>query len=107
MRWAFWLSLLAAPGMYLLGSVLWPRLSLLKTFAASQILSIAAIIIAVITVRVIVPDNELENWMMNLVESGSLTNWIAISTGVQAVLYWGLSWYLFKHKDVVSLKWWK
>lgn len=107
MRWIFWLSLLATPGMYLLGSVLWPRLSLLKTLAASQILSIAIMIIAFIIVRTLVPDNELEDWMLNMVESGSLTNWIAISMGVQAVLYWGLSWYLFKHKDVVSLKWWK
>jgi len=107
MRWIFWLSLLATPGMYLLGSVLWPRLSLLKTLAASQILSIAIMIIAFIIVRTLVPDNELEDWMLNMVESGSLTNWIAISMGVQAVLFWGLSWYLFKHKDVVSLKWWK
>ena len=107
MRWIFWLSLLATPGMYLLGSVLWPRLSLLKTFAAGQILSIAVMIIAFTLTNVLIPEDEIANWLKNMVESGTLTNWIAISLGVQAVLYWGLSWYLFKRKDVVSLKWWK
>lgn len=107
MRWIFWLSLLATPGMYLLGSVLWPRLSLLKTFAASQILSIVVMIIAITLTNVLIPEDEIVNWLKNMVESGTLTNWIAISLGVQAVLYWGLSWYLFKRKDVVSLKWWK
>ena len=107
MRWIFWLSLLATPGMYLLGSVLWPRLSLLKTFAASQILSIVVMIIAITLTNVLIPEDEIVNWLKNMVESGTLTNWIAISMGVQAVLYWGLSWYLFKRKDVVSLKWWK
>lgn len=107
MNWIFWLSLLATPGMYLLGSVLWPRLSLLKTFAASQILSIVVMIIAITLTNVLIPEDEIANWMKNMVESGTLTNWIAISMGVQAVLYWGLSWYLFKCKDVVSLKWWK
>jgi hypothetical protein len=107
MRWIFWLSLLATPGMYLLGSVLWPRLSLLKTFAASQILSIVVMIIAITLTNVLIPEDEIANWLKNIVESGTLTNWIAISLGVQAVLYWGLSWYLFKRKDVVSLKWWK
>lgn len=107
MNWIFWLSLLATPGMYLLGSVLWPRLSLLKTFAASQILSIVVMIIAITLTNVLIPEDEIVNWMKNMVESGTLTNWIAISMGVQAVLYWGLSWYLFKRKDVVSLKWWK
>jgi hypothetical protein len=107
MNWIFWLSLLATPGMYLLGSVLWPRLSLLKTFAASQILSIVVMIIAITLTNVLIPEDEIVNWLKNIVESGTLTNWIAISMGVQAVLYWGLSWYLFKRKDVVSLKWWK
>ena len=107
MRWIFWLSLLATPGMYLLGSVLWPRLSLLKTFAASQILSIVVMIITITLTNVLIPEDEIVNWLKNIVESGTLTNWIAISLGVQAVLYWGLSWYLFKRKDVVSLKWWK
>ena len=107
MRWIFWLSLLATPGMYLLGSVLWSRLSLLKTFAASQILSIVVMIIAITLTNVLIPEDEIVNWLKNIVESGTLTNWIAISLGVQVVLYWGLSWYLFKRKDVVSLKWWK
>ena len=107
MNWIFWLSLLATPGMYLLGSVLWPRLSLLKTFAASQILSIVVMIIAITLTNVLIPEDEIVNWLKNMVEGGTLTNWIAISMGVQAVLYWGLSWYLFKRKDVVSLKWWK
>jgi hypothetical protein len=100
-------GVLMLPGMYLLGSVLWPRLSLLKTFAASQILSIAVMIIAITLTNVLIPEDEIANWLKNIVESGTLTNWIAISLGVQAVLYWGLSWYLFKRKDVVSLKWWK
>jgi hypothetical protein len=107
LRWVFWLSLLATPGMYLLGSVLWPRLSLLKTFAASQILSIALGIIAITLINVLIPEDEIADWIKDLAMSGTLTNWLAIFMGVQAILYWGLSWYLFKRKDVVSLKWWK
>ena len=44
-------------------------------------------------------------WVMNHLEDIMIA--MTIFAVVQAILYWGLSWYLFKRKDVVSLKWWK
>ena len=99
------IGLLAGPGLYLLGSVLWPRLSLLKTFAALYgIQTILGIIMMIVAVNI----NDMEAvgyWVMNHLEDIMIG--MTVFTILQAILYWGLSWYLFKRKDVVSLKWWK
>ena len=99
------IGLLAAPGLFLLGSVLWPRLSLLKTFAAVYgIETILGIIIMIVAMNI----KDMESvafWVMDHLEDIMIG--MTIFTIVQAILYWGLSWYLFKRKDVVSLKWWK
>ena len=97
--------ILAMPGMYLLGSILWPRLSLLKTFAVGQIITIVlgAIIFSIIYFALGL--DEFATWAEK--HDNTLESIFYIFMGVQAVLYWGLSWFLFKRKDVVSLKWWK
>ena len=100
-----YIGLLAGPGLFLLGSVLWPRLSLLKTFAAVYgIETILGIIIMIVAMNI----NDMEAvgfWVMNHLEHIMIA--MTVFTILQAILYWGLSWYLFKRKDVVSLKWWK
>ena len=99
------IGLLAGPGLFLLGSILWPRLSLLKTFAAVYgIETIIGIIIMIVAMNI----KDLESvgyWVMDHLEHIMIA--MTIFTALQAILYWGLSWYLFKRKDVVSLKWWK
>ena len=107
LNWAAWLALVAVPGLYVLGSIVWPRLSLLKTFVASQAITIALSIIVSNLINLFIPDKQFDNWMMSHIQDGSLTYGFAIFMGIQAVLFWGLAWYLFKRKDVVSLKWWK
>ena len=106
-NWAAWLSLVAVPGLYVLGSIVWPRLSLLKTFVASQAITIALSIIVSNLVNLFIPDEQFDNWMISHLDNGSFANGFAIFMAIQAVLFWGLAWYLFKRKDVVSLKWWK
>lgn len=100
-----YIGLLAGPGLFLLGSVLWPRLSLLKTFAAVYgFETILGIIIMIVAFNI--KDMEAVGfWVMNHLEDIMIA--MTIFAVVQAILYWGLSWYLFKRKDVVSLKWWK
>ena len=98
------IGLLAGPGLFLLGSIVWPRLSLLKTFAAvyglETILGITFMIVAI--------NLNMETvgwWVINHLEQIMIA--MTIFTVFQLILYWGLSWYLFKRKDVISLKWWK
>lgn len=98
------IGLLAGPGLFLLGSIVWPRLSLLKTFAAvyglETILGITFMIVAI--------NLNMGNvgwWIFNHLEQIMIA--MTIFTVFQLILYWGLSWYLFKRKDVISLKWWK
>ena len=98
------IGLLAGPGLFLLGSIVWPRLSLLKTFAAvyglETILGITFMIVAI--------NLNMENvgwWIINHLEQIMIA--MTIFAAFQLILYWGLSWYLFKRKDVISLKWWK
>lgn len=98
------IGLLAGPGLFLLGSIVWPRLSLLKTFAAvyglETILGITFMIVAINLNMV-----PVGWWIINHLEQIMIA--MTIFTVFQLIIYWGLSWYLFKHKDVISLKWWK
>ena len=98
------IGLLAGPGLFLLGSIVWPRLSLLKTFAAvyglETILGITFMIVAVNLNM-----GSVGWWIINHLEQIMIA--MTIFTVFQLILYWGLSWYLFKRKDVISLKWWK
>ena len=99
------IGLLAGPGLFLLGSVLWPRLSWLKTFAA--IYGIQTIFgITIMLVAMNIKDMEAVGyWVMNHLEQIMIA--MTVLSVLMTILYWGLSWYLFKRKDVVSLKWWK
>ncbi len=99
------IGLLAGPGLFLLGSIVWPRLSLLKTFAAVYgIQTIFGITLMIVAMSI----NDMESvgwWIINHLEQIMIAR--TIFSIFQLILYWGLSWYLFKRKDVISLKWWK
>ena len=104
---SLWIGLLAAPGLYFLGSILWPKLSFLKTFAAVYVLETVVSIVAMICVLVFSNMKDFGLWVLEIFKGGNLMMILAIFTAIQLLIYWGLAWYLFKHKDVVSLKWWK
>ena len=104
---SLWIGLLAAPGLYFLGSILWPKLSFLKTFAAVYVIETVFSIIAMICVFVFSDMKSFGLWVLDLFKGGNVMMILAIFTAIQLIVYWALSWILFKRKDVVSLKWWK
>ena len=104
------LSLALGPAIYFMGSVLWPRWAIVKTFACQQLINIVlsaivfVLIFGFITPAIFNPDAAAVNEMSSLLSSYSkITTYIAL---VISALCWVGSWFLFKHKDVVSLKWW-
>ena len=100
------LGLVANAGLYLLGSVIWPRLSLLKTFAAIYAIELCLFIIALPFFLIFGDPMALANWFYEFIMGGRFSITMTILVCVQIVLYFGLAWYLFKRKDVISLKWW-
>lgn len=105
--WIMFLGLLTNAGLYLLGSIVWPRLSFIKTFAAVYVVEIALLLILILVFTVIGDPLAAISWFGEFVMQGKMTVTMFILTIGQAILYYGLAWFLFKRKDVVSLKWWK
>ena len=101
------LGLIANAGLYLLGSVIWPRLSLLKTFAAIYAIELCLFIIALPFFFIFGDAATLAQWFYDYMMGGCFSITMTIFVCAQIVLYFGLAWYLFKRKDVISLKWWK
>ncbi len=104
---AMWIGIISNAGLYLLGSVIWPRLSLLKTFAALYAVEFALFIIAVPLFYFFGDMEAMTEWFIVFITHGKFSVSMICITTIQAVLYFSLAWYLFKRKDVVSLKWWK
>lgn len=104
---AMWIGLIANMGLFLMGSVLWPRLSALKTFAAIYAVEFVVFLIALPIVLCIGDMDAFAQWFFDLVRGGNFSIGMIIWSSVQAIVFWALAWYLFKRKDVVSLKWWK
>lgn len=107
MSLVMWIGLIANMGLFLMGSVLWPRLSALKTFAALYAVEFVVFLIAVPVVLCFGDMEAFAQWFMEFVTGGTFSTSMFIWTIVQAIVFWTLAWYLFKRKDVVSLKWWK
>ncbi len=104
---AMWIALIANAGMFLLGSVVWPRLSALKTFAALYAVEFAVFLIAVPIALGFGDMEAFGRWFYDFVTGGRFSISMVIWTSVQAIVFFALAWFLFKRKDVVSLKWWK
>ena len=103
------LSVIASGGLFLMGSVLWPRLSVLKTFAALYGVEIVVVVLGIVF-SAIVGDSVVTEYVKKFVSVFSgrdISYWTIGWYVIQILLFWGLAWYLFKRKDVVSLKWWK
>ena len=91
---------------FFFGSVLWRRLTLLKTLAAVYSVEMILFIIAILIFLAV--DMELfGHWMRSSVENGNFFITLCIIYGVLAITFFALAWRWFKRKDVVSLKWWK
>ncbi|MBQ9556901.1 MAG: hypothetical protein IJV05_11835 [Muribaculaceae bacterium] len=104
---AIWIGIISNAGLYLLGSVIWPRLSLLKTFAAMYAIEFALFIIAAPLFYFFGDGEALIEWFLRFIMGGRFSISMICITAFQVVLYFSLAWYLFKRKDVISLKWWK
>ena len=103
------LSLIANGGLFMMGSVLWPRLSVLKTFAALYGVEIAVALLGFL-IMAIVGENVVSEYVAKFIRvfTGREFNYWTVGWYIiQIVLFWGLTWYLLKRKDVISLKWWK
>ena len=107
-KWMILLSIILSPAIYFMGSVLWPRWSVLKTFAAQQVLNfVVSIFIMLIFATPFLYGISRDN--ISDIDISNLSTAMSASTYVSYALYavfWYGAWYLFKHKDVVSLKWW-
>ena len=105
----FPIAILCSCGMFFMGSVLWPRLSFLKTFAAVYAVEIVIGILMLITMAIMGENGiiKLAQWLKDNVTETTIKILYATFMIGQLILFWGLSWFLFKRKDVISLKWWK
>ncbi|MBR5638128.1 MAG: hypothetical protein IKW83_00050 [Muribaculaceae bacterium] len=100
------LATIASIAVYFLGSVFWPRFSLLKTFLTIFIIQIVTVVLVVVLVEVDAT-GDIKMWLKDNVNNGNVFRAMSLFMAIVTVLACSLSWYLFKRKDVVSLKWWK
>ena len=103
------LSIVASGGLFLMGSILWPRLSALKTLAAFFCVEIGVLVLGSL-ITIILGECVVTEYVQKIVKvfGGMEYNYWSIGWYViQILLFWGLAWFLFKRKDVISLKWWK
>ena len=109
---SLWIGVLAAPGCYLLGSILWPKLSFLKTLAALYVIEFAVSILLIGGILLAINFTDISNlrefaqWVSENIQFSTLMLCFVIFSAIQLIVYWALSWWLWKRKDVISLKWW-
>ena len=103
------LSVIASGGLFLMGSVLWPRLSVLKTFAALYGVEIVVVVLGIVFAAIVGEGaaSEFIKKFVGTFTGNEFNYWTLGWYIIQILVFWGLAWYLFKRKDVVSLKWWK
>ena len=98
---------LGAGAAFFLGSVMWPRRSSLKmgvVVLVIAILQIAAIIY--ITYHVLGTDYTVPRNIRN----GFFDQLATVGIWIDAIIYFlclVMAWFVLKHKDVITLKWWK
>ena len=101
-------ELLFAGAIFFLGSVLWPRRSLIKMGTVVLLITLAKLIILAICIYAKFGDNlDLlpENMLDNFMDKATTINLL-----IDCAIYVGsliLAWFTIKHKDVITLKWWK
>ena len=98
----FWLSLLASQVIYLLGSVVWPHLSFLKTFGLIYAIEMVLGVLLLLSVSIFSSLKEFGRWVYELVSSGDFFAYQMPWVILQLVVGGVLAWWCFKHKDVIS-----
>lgn len=101
-----WIGVLASPGLYFMGSILWPRLSFLKTYAAVYAIESVVFIPVMIVASAFTDMHTVVQWMASHFSLPKVMMGMALWSVVQLVLYWTVASWLWKRKDVISLKWW-
>lgn len=99
---ATYIGLVANAGLYLLGSVLWPKLSFLKTLVATYIVEIVLLIVGIIIIKGLGSPDDVAKMIMGKMENGTFSTMMVIINSIQLVLFWVLSWVVFRRKDIVS-----
>ena len=97
------IGLFLSPAMFFMGSVLWPRWAVVKTFACQQVINIIVSVVLMSTFM-------FQYITGQKIDDGSgilkFTTWSVYFGFAISIISWIASWFLFKRKDVVSLKWW-
>lgn len=101
-----WVDLFASCGLFLMGSVLWPRLSFLKTFTAQAIVGFVSVFVLMISIWLLSDIDRFVQWWFEVLTNGHVMMLLNAWVLVKLLLFWLLAWWLWKRKDVVSLKWW-
>ena len=98
---------ISSAAIYFLGSVLWPRLSLLKTWAVIFVIQTVTIILLIVFINVLGDPKAFGRWLADFIKHGNFFTVMFAFYTVLTIVGFALSWILLKRKDVVSLKWWK
>ena len=99
-----WTGCIYGAPIFLLGSVLWPRWSVLK----SLVVTIVVVLIEKFGFYFLIGSLYGDNLDLDTIEYNQ--HYIAMDEVLNIILVLGslvLAWYLFKRKDIVSLKWWQ
>lgn len=98
-----WVAAVATAPLFFMGSILWPRWAVVKTFALTYVVSFFLIIVFPI----------MQFFLQRSTDSSStiykaqFQYFIDGFNLIMMVVCLVLSWYLFKRKNIVSLKWWE
>ena len=99
-------ELIFAGTVFFLGSVLWPRRSILKTAAVVLAICLVKILVLAVWGHYAIGDNSTNDELLEQFMGNAFRANLYFDIAFFAFC-WGLAWYLFKRKDVISLKWWK
>ena len=101
-------ELLLAGSIFFLGSVLWPRRSVIKMGTVVLLVTLAKLILLAVCIYTkfgenldMLPENMIDNFMD---KATTINLWIDCIIYVGSLI---LAWFTIKRKDVITLKWWK
>lgn len=102
----FLLNCLWYASMFMLGSILWPK----NTFLKTALLVLAYwVIMAYMHEKIVYSNAMTSDGVMRDIKFGveRFKQFMLIVDCITIIVCWVGGWYLFKKKDVISLKWWK
>lgn len=104
-------SLFLGPAIYFMGSVLWPRWAVVKSFACQQLINITLsfiswgimLVTGHFSLMSLNASTAPEDFTLFLEKFTRINTYFGFAI---CTLFWVVSWFLFKRKDIISLKWW-